>query len=1008
MRSPRSVTRGLAMLLGIAASGLVACAEPLTEIVVVVDSDLPVPAGLDAVRVTVEGPSGIPVETSATLTGAGTARLPVTLGVRPRETGSGTVRVRAVGARAGTERVAALARTNFVEGERLLLRMVLEAACVDVRCAADETCSGGACVDARRDPATLPRFDGSLDLGVDLGAASDAGGDGPVVCPDADDDGHTSALCGGDDCDDADPARNPDEAEVCNGGIDDDCDGRADADDGVCVPCGAGFTGPGDGDCTDVNECAVVSACGAAALDCMNLPGSFTCTCAPGYSAAAGSACADVDECAAPIHPCGVGRCENGEGSYNCFCPLGYERTTVPSLTCIDVDECADALADCDTRPAATCGNVEGGFTCTCPAGYAGDGRGASGCVDVDECAAGIDDCDDAPAAACVNDLGTFTCTCPTGYVGSGRGAGGCLLDDPSLSNLEFGAGAIPSIAFTPARLSYGLSVPYGATTTTIAPSVADPARATITVDGVIVASGTAVTVGVGTDFAARSVIIRVTTESGTTRVYNVSIVRSGLYVKASNTGAGDLFGSAVALSRDGTTLVVGAPYEDSSATGIGGDQTLNGATDAGVVYVFRRAASGAWTQEAYIKASNARAFDYFGFCLGLSDDGATLAVAARGEDSAATGINGDQSSAAANDAGAVYVFRRGGTGTWVQEAYVKASNTGTTDSFAFSLALSGDGATLAVGAPFEDSGATGIGGSQSLNTTMDAGAAYVFRRSGLGVWSQEAYVKASNTGAADRFGWSVALASDGATLAIGANYEDSNAVNVGGDGANNSVAQAGAAYVFARSVGGVWSQSAYVKSSSPDMNDEFGFDVSLSGDGATLAVSAPYEASASTGVGGDPTSNAAPLAGAVFLFRRTLGGPWAPLAYLKASNTDVGDFFGSAITLSGDGTALLVGAHSEDSSARRVAGDSASDASLDAGAAYLFRQSPGGAWAQEAYVKASNTGPGDRFGENQVALSADARTIAVGAAYEDSAATGIAGDATSEAAMDSGAVYVF
>ena len=91
-------------------------------------------------------------------------------------------------------------------------------------------------------------------------------------------------------------------------------------------------------------------------------------------------------------------------------------------------------------------------------------------------------------------------------------------------------------------------------------------------------------------------------------------------------------------------------------------------------------------------------------------------------------------------------------------QAYVKASNTGAADEFGFAVALSIDGNTLAVGAPGEASAATGIiGANQTDNTAANAGAVYVFTRS-VATWSQQAYVKASNTGAADNFGSSVAL----------------------------------------------------------------------------------------------------------------------------------------------------------------------------------------------------------------------------------------------------------
>ncbi len=124
-------------------------------------------------------------------------------------------------------------------------------------------------------------------------------------------------------------------------------------------------------------------------------------------------------------------------------------------------------------------------------------------------------------------------------------------------------------------------------------------------------------------------------------------------YLKASNTGGGDLFGHSVALSGD--TLAVGAYRESSAATGVNGDQDSNSASDSGAVYVFVRS-GGIWSQQAYLKASNTGASDRFGISLALSGD--TLAVGAHLEDSAAAGVNGDQSSNATIDSGAVYVTR--------------------------------------------------------------------------------------------------------------------------------------------------------------------------------------------------------------------------------------------------------------------------------------------------------------------------------------------------------------
>jgi trimeric autotransporter adhesin len=76
------------------------------------------------------------------------------------------------------------------------------------------------------------------------------------------------------------------------------------------------------------------------------------------------------------------------------------------------------------------------------------------------------------------------------------------------------------------------------------------------------------------------------------------------------------------------------------------------------------------------------------------------------------------------------------------------------------------------------------------------SGAVYVFRRN-AGAWSQQAYVKARNTGAGDRFGYSLALSDDATLLAVGADQEDSSATGIGGDSADNSVTDSGAVYLY-------------------------------------------------------------------------------------------------------------------------------------------------------------------------------------------------------------------
>jgi HJR/Mrr/RecB family endonuclease len=1005
-------------------------------------------------------------------------------------------------------------------------------------------------MDAAADVDAAANLDAAaLDLGDDA-ALPDLGGEAST-CADGDGDGYTSRACGGDDCDDIRTDVNPGAREVCNAGVDDDCDSRADGDDGACMPCAAGYSGV-DGDCIDVDECAIPDFCGRGGTSCTNLPGTFVCTCAPGYAVdrPVGAVCVNVDECSVASSPCGAGICTDTAGSYECACSPGFELQLDPSSTCVDVDECARGLADCDRSPVASCINGAGGFACDCPVGYAGDGRGSGGCADIDECALGLSDCDQMPAASCTNTPGGFACSCPSGYVGTGRGASGCAdvdecaaglaacsvspaatclntpgdytcvcpsgyagtgrgasgcvdinecaLDidgcddapeacvnvagrfacvcpptfvgdgrgaggcqcrpgyapagsacvdvdecadnvdgcdgapdacvnmpggfacscppgyagaatgddgcrwnDPSLSDLGVEAGAVLAPALGATTSFHTVAIRPGMTMTTLTPRVAVPDRATIAVDGVVVASGSTLTVAAGTGFAPRVVTVVVTAETGASRAYTVVVGRGNEYFKASNAQSSDRFGADVALSADGSVLAVGADREASAATGIGGDQSSNAASQAGAVYVFRRSL-GVWVQEAYLKASNTGADDFFGARLALSGDGSVLVVGAAREDSAGRGLVGNPLDNTASSAGAVYVFRRT-AGTWAQEAYVKASNAGTGDEFGARVAISADGSVFVVGAPKEASSATGIGGDQANDVAMDAGAVYVFRRAGA-AWSQEAYVKASNAAFRDAFGSALALSADGSVLAVGAEGEDSSATGLNGDQSNDATGGSGAAYVFRRT-SGVWSQEAYVKASNTQTIMAFGVDLALSSDGALMAIGANLERSAATGINGDQSSTSAGSAGAVYLFRRLASG-WSQEAYVKASNTGVGDLFGTSVTLSADGTILGVGAPQEASPGVGIGADESLDGLLSAGAAYVFRRVAGG-WSQEAYVKASNSGELDRFG-TRIAVSGDGSSLAVAAPQEDSAALGVGGDQRNDSASSAGAVYVY
>ncbi len=496
--------------------------------------------------------------------------------------------------------------------------------------------------------------------------------------------------------------------------------------------------------------------------------------------------------------------------------------------------------------------------------------------------------------------------------------------------------------------------------------------------------AGTDTIIDIQTSNGGTSVNYEVTISKGT----EVSISQEA-YIKASNTDKDDRF-SIVAI--DGDTMVVGAPFESSSSPGINGDQSDDSFVVPGAVYVYIRV-DNTWEQQAYIKASNpsagsgsVQAYDHQGDLFGsaVAIFGDTLVVGAPGEQSSATTIDGDQSDDSVLNAGAVYVFTRDGT-TWSQQAYIKGSlnrdagrfggavalegdnlvvgarfeDTGGTiktgaayvfirngdvwteqqrltsdnydnsDVFGGSVAISGD--TVAIGAIGEDSKVTGTYSSGSYDdSSTDTGAVYVFTRDGT-TWTQEAYIKASNTGVDDRFGTSVSISED--TLAVGANYEDSSSDGINGDESDDTAGNSGAAYVFTRT-GTSWTQQAYIKASNSDSGDNFGAYLVINGN--SLVVTAYAEQSSASGIGGSQGNDATgDQSGAAYLFSR-VDSSWSQYSYIKASNNGYSDRFGVSVALSVD--TVVIGAAMEDSNSVGINGDSSDDSLSESGAVYVIK----------------------------------------------------------------------
>ncbi len=297
---------------------------------------------------------------------------------------------------------------------------------------------------------------------------------------------------------------------------------------------------------------------------------------------------------------------------------------------------------------------------------------------------------------------------------------------------------------------------------------------------------------------------------------------------------AGDFFGYSVSV--DGDTVIVGAR---------GGDDTI----EPGSAYVFvRDPATGIWSQQQKLTASDGRKWDYFGQSVSISGDTAMVGAAE------------------SNMTGAVYVFvRNPTTGNWTERQKLLASDSYFGDNFGGSVAISGDTAII------------GADGDDYTGGLADYGAVYVFvRNPTTGNWTERQKLLASDNSYiwGSKFGGSVAI--DGDMLIAGAMYNNDN-----GD-------YSGAAYVFMRnSSTGDWTEQQELLASDGARDDHFGESVSISGDTAMVG------ATGNNGINGT-------FSGSVYVYVRDPDtGDWTEQQKLTASGSTL--YLGVSVSISGD-----------------------------------------------------------------------------------------------------------
>lgn len=231
--------------------------------------------------------------------------------------------------------------------------------------------------------------------------------------------------------------------------------------------------------------------------------------------------------------------------------------------------------------------------------------------------------------------------------------------------------------------------------------------------------------------------------------------------IVASDRDLSDFFGRSVAISGD--HIIVSSFYEDED---VNGNNTLS---SSGSAYIFERNNAGNWTEVQKIVSSDRAINDFFGISVAISGDYAVV------------GAHYDDNDIDHEDSGGAYVFKRDNSGTWTQTQKLISDDKDTKDYFGKSVSISGD--YLMVGAHYEDED---LNGNNNLNIS---GAAYIFKKDDADNWNQLQKIVASDRGAGDRFGSSVAISGD--NVIVGAYLEDQDVNNA------NTLSKSGSAYIF-------------------------------------------------------------------------------------------------------------------------------------------------------------------------------------------------------------------
>ena len=413
-----------------------------------------------------------------------------------------------------------------------------------------------------------------------------------------------------------------------------------------------------------------------------------------------------------------------------------------------------------------------------------------------------------------------------------------------------------------------------------------------------------------------------------------------GTKIVASDREANDGLGHSIAMSGDGTKVIVGAPYEDHDK--VGGNY-ING---AGSAYIYTYDGTNWDAGEKIVAPDRAVGGDYFGWSVGINSDGTKVIVGV---------YRNDPGQPVVNNAGSAYIYAYDGT-NWDSGYKLVAPDKEADDRFGYSVAMSGgtsgDQLRVIVGASHEDHDK--VGG----NYISTAGAAYIYTYDGTN-WDTGEKIVASDRASQNYFGFRVAISLDGTKVIVGAYRNDPGQPVVG---------DAGSAYIYAYD-GTNWDAGEKIVAPDKQGSDEFGYSVAMNGDGTKVIVGARYEAHDK--VGGDQKTRA----GSAYIYTYD-GTNWDTGEKIVASNRDVNDYFGWSVGMNSDGTKVIVGAIGEDLSAT----------SFNHGSAYIYAYD-GTNWDAGTKIVAPDREVNDNFGWS-VAMSGgtsgDGTKVIVGSPYED------------------------